>query len=895
MTINEPDPREVDRVFDVVCRRPVEERAAALDDEGVSPPVRRIVEALLAHFDEPDPELDGDVRGLTLPPSVVSRPDVVGPYAIVDTLGSGGMGVVYLAEQQSPRRYVAVKILHPGLLDGEGVARFEREAQLLGRLQHPGIAQIFESGVADGQTYIAMEYVEGVPLAEYVKREQLDRDACLELLIQLSASVHHAHLRGVVHRDLKSSNVLVTGEGVVKVIDFGVARTTDREQATLHTRTGQIVGTLAYMSPEQVRGDPDRIDARADVYALGALSFEVLTGRLPHVLRDLSITAAAKNILEKDPPRVGDLNPLCRGDVELIVAKALAKEPERRFQSAAGLADDIRRFLNHESIEARPTSVSYQIRRLVRRHRVAAAGVTATLVSILAGASVATHYAVKNSQLANAEAEARRKADDKADEALRLAEKARVARDDANEQAQAAQEAQRVAEQAARDLEVTAAFTEDTVRDVQPEQLGQEIVRALEQELAAATDGPMGLSAEERVGLLRELVGAVNPTDVGSRLLYGSIYEPMLKEIDRRLTGRPELHVRMLVGVATELTRRGYLIEAEKTLRHAVEVSAALPEEHFEALSARFRLGVALLEQNRSAEARELIGATAEVCVATLPENSFLTVSALNGLALSHLREGDFEAAESLFRPLLEHMRGAEPGDARADAVRVATGFNLWTVLDRMDRRDDMARLWEEERDYVATSCPQIESVIQAAKAGEAIPESLLAYRHEALTMLVFTGNAARYRNDEDLNLVASRASWRLSRELHGDRSAYTYPLGRALADVLIVREEYGEAEDILREVLPIYREELPAGHADTAMTETHLGHALFGQGKYHEALPWLEEGLMRIEEGLVPDVDLEYVADLLVRTYEALAEEEPGAGYDESARSLTERLGLGN
>jgi len=214
-------------------------------------------------------------------------PTAIGRYRIIRLLGEGGMGTVYEAEQDQPRRLVALKVIKPGLAAGERLWRFEHEAQALGRLQHPGIAQIYEASTADTgfgpQPYFAMELIRGLSLQEYAKSNSLDTRQRLALMVKICEAVNHAHQRGLIHRDLKPGNILVDETGQPKILDFGVARVTGSdEQATRQTDLGQLVGTLAYMSPEQVMADPLEMDTRSDVYSLGVILYELLSGRLPY-------------------------------------------------------------------------------------------------------------------------------------------------------------------------------------------------------------------------------------------------------------------------------------------------------------------------------------------------------------------------------------------------------------------------------------------------------------------------------------------------------------------------------------------------------------------------------------------------------------------------------------
>ncbi|MFG0245822.1 MAG: tetratricopeptide repeat protein [Phycisphaerales bacterium JB052] len=296
----------------------------------------------------------------------------IGKYVIEGVLGVGGMGAVYLAKQRKPNRRVALKLIRPGALSARILQRFDLEAEILGRLQHPNIAQIYEAGIdtESGSPYLAMEYIAGHDLAQYADKQRLGPRARLELFVKLCDAIIHAHAKGIIHRDIKPGNVIVSGEGEPKVLDFGIARATDssNEQQTMQTHVGQLVGTLYYMSPEQAAGDTASLDTRSDVYALGVVLFELLTGKMPYELRDKALHEAVRTIVETRPRRLSEIDQGFKGDLDIITLKSLEKDRERRYQSVAELRADIQRSLENKPIQARPPSTLYLATKFVRRN-----------------------------------------------------------------------------------------------------------------------------------------------------------------------------------------------------------------------------------------------------------------------------------------------------------------------------------------------------------------------------------------------------------------------------------------------------------------------------------------------------------------------------------------------
>lgn len=356
----------------------------------------------------------------------------LGAYTIRGVLGIGGMGVVYRAEQDRPHRTVALKVIRRGLGTRGILKRFEHEAEVLGRLLHPGIAQIYEAGTAtvDGreQPFISMELVEGLNLTHYVAKRSPDTNARLAIFASLCDAVNHAHQRGIIHRDLKPGNILVTERGDPKVLDFGVARAvhSDLVVTTLRTNIGQLIGTLAYMSPEQVVGDPADIDIRSDVYSLGVILYELLTGRLPHDLGSRSIPEAARIIREDRPTKLSHVSRVFRGDLDTIVSKAIEKELPRRYQSAADLAADIRRYLAGEPIQARQDSAWYLLRRGFKRYRTHAIAALVVLCGLVVFAVYAGIQATRYERLSVSEKNERVAAESARELAAKNAEVAKL-------------------------------------------------------------------------------------------------------------------------------------------------------------------------------------------------------------------------------------------------------------------------------------------------------------------------------------------------------------------------------------------------------------------------------------------------------------------------------------
>ncbi|MGE3172208.1 MAG: bifunctional serine/threonine-protein kinase/formylglycine-generating enzyme family protein [Planctomycetota bacterium] len=393
------DPRRFRRAWEIAAAAldlaPAQRAAHVADACADDAALRAEVESLLAHSgDATAPATALAVDAADAVEDAVADdgplPGRIAGYAIVRKVGAGGMGVVYEAIQDAPHRRVALKLTRPGHMTAELQRRFEFEVEVLAGLQHPGITQVFDAGTCDlghgPQPFFAMEFVDGEPLDAHAARRALDIPQRVELLARVSDAVHHAHRMGVLHRDLKPDNVLVTADGQPKVLDFGVARALGAGAPGLTRRTaaGRVVGTLAYMSPEQVQGDGTAMTAASDVWALGVIGYELLAGRAPFALPGDNLAAAARVLAEQEPAPLGRHDRRLRGDLEVVIGTALQKEPLRRYASAAEFAADLRRVLACRAIVARAPSTLYQLSRFARRNRALTAALAALLLTVVA-------------------------------------------------------------------------------------------------------------------------------------------------------------------------------------------------------------------------------------------------------------------------------------------------------------------------------------------------------------------------------------------------------------------------------------------------------------------------------------------------------------------------------
>jgi tetratricopeptide (TPR) repeat protein/tRNA A-37 threonylcarbamoyl transferase component Bud32 len=792
-------------------------------------------------------------------------PASLGRYRVLHLVGEGGMGAVYKVEQDRPHRVVALKVIKPGLATPELLRRFERESEVLARLHHPGIAQIYEVGTADAgyglQPYFAMEFITGAPLRGYAERQRLNVSQRLELMARVCDAVEHAHRRGIIHRDLKPGNILVDEQGQPKILDFGVARVTDSDaQATRQTDLGQLIGTLAYMSPEQVLADPLELDTRSDVYALGVILYELLAGRLPYRI-GASVLDAVRTIREEDPGRLSSISRAYRGDVETIVAKALEKDKSRRYSSAAALAADIRRYLAHEPIAARPASTIYQLQKFARRHRALVTATAVVFAVLLGGTVVSTREMIKarraeqvaeavndflqNDLLAQASAATQSVSSAKPDPDLKV----RTALDRA---------AARLGGKFSRQPEVEAAIRYTIGRTyldlgLYPEGRAQ-FSKALElQRQALGEENPATMKTLGRLGHTDLLQG--NYAEAAQRL--GQVLA-----IQRRILGAEHPDTLYSASDLAEVAfMEGKYAQAEALDKEVLEIQRrTLGPEHVSTLTTMNSLANYYAEQGKPAEAATLHRQTLELQRRVLGREHPETLVTMNNLAADYIGQRKYAEAETLFRETVEIQRrvlGADHPDtpmvmsglARALGIqgKYAEAETLFSQAAEVQRR-----VLGPEHSYTLISLESLANIYYLRDNyadAEALFRKVLSTSERALgaehpiTLGCLTDMATMYLRQRKGAEAAAHAARALDvRRRLGSDQMDTMGSAADLALAYVMQEKFREAEPLAREVVAFYNKVDPDGWQRFGV-ESLLGATLAGQKKFSEAEPLLLEG----------------------------------------------------
>jgi non-specific serine/threonine protein kinase/serine/threonine-protein kinase len=635
-------------VFADALDLPSDERDGFLASLATSEPsIIARVRALLAAHDSAESFLVETSTHLPRPAPVTQRPPlqpgtVIGPYTITRRLGEGGFAVVYEAQQTTPvRRDVALKLLRPDVVNHQVIQRFAYEQQTLAMMDHPGIARVYDAGTTDdGQPYFVMELVDGLPITTYCDTHRLSIRDRLKLFTDVCHAVHHAHQKGIIHRDIKPSNVLVRtvdDRPEARVIDFGIAKALDHASVNQPavTQERQIVGTPQYMSPEQAALAHDDIDTRTDVYSLGVLLYELLSGTTPlsetkslrmpmndllqrvrdveptkpslRVTTDRTVAITIARARRQDPLR---LSRELRGDLDWIVLRALEKVPDRRYPSAYALAEDIRRHGRNEAVDAGPPSATYRLTRFARRHRVELAALAVLILSLVALGAGGIVFGYR--------------------------------------------------ERAA--------------------------TRRVETELA---------KSQALAAFAQSIFAGINPAAArgADTTLLRTILDGATQRVDAELADQPGAAVPMLNMIGTTYTQLGEYALAEPIFRHAMAIGTnELGVNNGQTLDARSNLAVALGQQSRYTDAIEIILPVVEYKRRTFGTDSVELFDTESNLGVLYFNAGEYDKAESLQRDLLRRRR-QHFGDDHRDTL--ATMNNLAMVYTNVRRMDEAIEMLE--------------------------------------------------------------------------------------------------------------------------------------------------------------------------------------------------------
>jgi len=738
----------------------------------------------------------------------------IGPFRILQLIGEGGFGSVFLAQQDQPvQRRVALKIIKLGMDTRQVVARFEQERQALAMMDHPNIARVLDAGATQtGRPYFVMELVKGDPIVEYCDKHNLSIRERLELFAQVCAAVQHAHTKGIIHRDLKPSNILVSmqdGVPSAKVIDFGIAKATGAQltDKTIYTEQRQLIGTPEYMSPEQAEGSMD-IDTRTDVYSLGVLLYELLTGTTPFTTKELRSVAQMeiqRIIREVDPPipstrisRNSDtivavaakrqmeprrLGTVIRGELDWIVMKAMEKDRQRRYETANGLAADIRRYLAGEAVVAAPASAAYRVQKFVKRHRVmvfAGGVVAAALVLGVVGTTAGLWEANKQRRLAEASATL------------------------ANEEATRATRAESVAQSRLAESEATVTF-------------------------------------------LDEMLGAADPTAQGKDVSVRAVLDNASKTVGEKFADRPLIAARLHGTIGRTYTSLGAYEAAEKHLREQVRIRREkLGAEHEDTARAVNDLGAFLTKNGKSADAENLLKTALSDHTRLFGRKHAIALQTMDALATLYVEQMRSKDAEPLLRELIE-IRKVSPGSENTEA---ASSMNsLATLYADTGRFAEAETLFEDVIRIQERLNGRDHPFTLEVRGNLAWLEYWAAMQERQSQPEKFGPRVARARLMGEEVLEAKK---RVLGEEHQSTLATMSNLAMAYTQLGML----DEAEALSRKELEIVSRVLGEDHPDTLVSLANLGSRLRMRGRCAEALPFLERAIKGSRKSLPPDHD---------------------------------------
>jgi serine/threonine protein kinase/Tfp pilus assembly protein PilF len=775
----------------------------------------------MAKQDKPSFDPDAETIDAAPPPAtsetVPPMPKEIGHYRVKRIIAAGGMGVVYEAVQEQPRRTVALKIMRHGIASRSALRRFEYESQILARLRHPGIAQVYEAGMHDdgsgGTPFFAMEYIAGAKdIVSYAKAKHLGTREKLELFLKVCDAIHHGHQKGIIHRDLKPANILVDSFGQPKIIDFGVARATDSDLAvtTLQTDVGQLVGTVQYMSPEQIDADPHDIDTRSDVYALGVLLYQMLTDRLPYTVGGKVIYEATRMIREAAPTRMSTIDRTLRGDVETIVLHTLEKDRDRRYQSAVELAQDIRRYLDNRTILARPPSLLYQVKTFIRRNKTFVAGVAAVFVALVLGIIGTTMGLVR-------------------------------------------------ARTEAATYNAVSGFFEQSFAELEAsEGTGPNaLVRDLLDDAAAAIDTELSDEPEVQARL---------QWSIGNGYKALTLFDEAERHLTAALAMQRQLHgerdpavAQTMEDLGSTLWFKGRYADAEKLYRGCLDIRRDLyGAEHETVARSLDYLAASLNSQHKYEDAESLYRKALQMRRNLFGDRHDRVARTKNNLAICLEAQKRYPEAEKLLREVVDTARSLHGPDHVAVAVSLS---NLGDVLASMGRNDEAEQHYRE-----ALAIKR--KALGDDHASVAITLSLLAK---------LLNSMGRYDEAEQL----CREALEIQRAKLEPTHHRTLATASRLARILANKGDWRGAEGAYRELVELRSMAYPAGDLRITWAQVDLARCLRELGRYEEAETLLQECLRRVEDQLGPDDDgTNLIREHFVALYEAWGKPDRAAPY---------------
>ena len=751
------------------------------------------------------------------------RQQDIGDFHLLRLIGRGGMGEVWEAEQVSLRRRVALKLILPERVSDESLALFAREARAAGRLSHPDIVALHGNGEADGFHWIAMELVDNAcTLKDSIdvlrQAEQLPRDYFEQVatsIERVAQALAYAHSAGIIHRDIKPQNILITAAGAPKLVDFGLARIVEE---TVLSQTGDVRGTYAYMSPEQVEARRGTIDERTDIFSLGVVLYEMLALQRPFV--GDTTHQIAHQILVVDPTPPDEIRSKAPGDLAVICGKAMEKDPERRYGSMAELAADLSRHLASKPILAKPPTTLQRTTKWVKRNptKSVAAGVAAGAMVVISWLGL---VAVDNAKQAETNA-------------------------------QLAEEQRAEAEQRAVELEQVARFQEEQLSGIEVPSMGMGIHRRL-LEGARATWERVTLEEEvlgRRALELEELVAVTDFTGIALNSLDEHVFAGALEAL-ADFDGPPLVRAHLLQTVANTLRELGLMKRAEAPQEEALEIRRKeLGNEDPKTLSSIYNSGILLTHLNRTEEAEQLHREALEV--RRLQSDEVAQVASLNGLTSFLLKHGRFEEAEELLLEALEICRRT-PQD-HAVGLRVSTG-SMGSALAELLRIEE-AEVYMRKAVELARSSPKRDTN---------------EYLQEAINNLAwFLNFRARTENSRSLNEEAVELFEEvlaISRHDRGNQHYLTLRFMRNLGVTYLTIDNLEKAEPLLQEGLKLSRRTLGSGHSDTLSFLGNMGDLREAQGRLDEAETYLREAVEIGQRTCAPDdQNLPYLMNSLAK-----------------------------